>query len=153
MTGPGNQPLFEANGCLQMAGNRLQDARALLNDDNGTNQGCCFFSHQTAEMSLKGLIWYYTEKTPQRAHSLRLLIQELEQTSFNNHPDYDSMTSKTSILERHYIGSRYAYEDDHGNIVGDYTRREAEDSVAAATHIYEVARSVVPPWEPDSESG
>lgn len=153
MTEPGNQPLFEANGCLQMAGNRLHDAKALLNNDNGTNQGCCFFSHQTAEMSLKGLIWFYTEETPSRVHSLRLLLKELEQTSFRNHPDYDVMIGKTSGLERHYIGSRYDYEDDRGNILRDYTRREAEDSVAAATHIYEAARSIVPPWEPDDGPG
>ncbi len=63
------------------------------------------------------------------------------------------MTSKTSILERHYIGSRYAYEGDHGNIVVDYTRREAEDSVTAATQIYAVARSVVPRWERDGGPG
>lgn len=153
MTGPGNQPLFEANGCLQMAGNRLQDARALLSDDNGTNQGCCFFSHQTAEMSLKGLVWHYTETTPDRTHFLHTLLQTLEKSDFANHPAFSSLMTSISVVENHYIGSRYAYEDDHGNIVVDYTRREAEDSVAAATHIYEVARSVVPPWEPDSESG
>ena len=51
------------------------------------------------------------------------------------------------------MASRYGYEYEHGNFVSDYTRREADDSVAAATHIYEVARSVVPAWEPGDGSG
>ena len=51
------------------------------------------------------------------------------------------------------MASRYEYEYEQGNFVSDYTRREAEDSVAAATHIYEVARSIVPAWEPGDGSG
>lgn len=147
MTGHVNPPLFEANGCLHMAGNRLQDARALLWNEEGSNQGCCFSSHQTAEMSLKGLIWYYTKTTPERTHSLHSLLETLEKSDLANHPAFPSLMTSISVMENHYMASRYEYEYEHGNFVSDYTRQEAEDSVAAATHIYEVARSVVPAWE------
>lgn len=150
MTTPGNHPLFEANGCLRKAGNRLQDARALLEDGIGTNEGCCFASHQTGEMSLKGLIWYHTGEIPERTHDLQSLRQTLEGTAFVEHPDFPSITNSIFVVENHYIGVRYVYEDGYGNIKSDYTRQEAEDSLAAATLIYEIARSVVPAWEPNA---
>lgn len=150
MTTPDNQPLLEANGCLRKAGNRLQDARALLGDGGGTNEGCCFASHQTGEMSLKGLIWYHTGKIPERTHDLQSLLETLKGTTFGEHPDLPSITNSISVVENHYIGARYVYEDGYGNIKPDYTRQEAEDSLAAATLIYEIARSIVPAWEPSA---
>lgn len=144
MTAPDNKPLFEANGCLHKARNRLRDTQALLRDENGTNEGCCFASHQTGEMSLKGLVWYYTGEIPERTHDLQRLLQTLAGTEFGEYPDLHSITNSISVVENHYIRARYVYEDALGNIKSDYTRQEAEDSLAAATHIYKIARSLVP---------
>lgn len=150
MTKSGNHPLFEANGCLHKASNRLQDARALLRDETGTNEGCCFACHQTGEMSLKGLVWYHTGAIPERTHDLQSLLQILEGTEFGEHPGLPSIINSIFVVENHYIGVRYVYEDGFGDIRSDYTRQEAEDSLATATRIYEIARSVVPAWEPDA---
>lgn len=139
MNAPSNQHLFEANGCLKMAEGQLAGARSQLHGtDTGTYRRSCFASHQTIEMSLKGLTWFHTKSAPKQTHSFRKLLSNLE-----DFPQFQHLQEQIVALEALYIGSRYVYEDQDGNLVEDYSRSEAERAYLVAKDVYETIRGIV----------
>ena len=140
MTEPDTRRLFEANGCLAMAAGQLSGAREqLLGTGAGTYRRSCFASHQTIEMSLKGLIWFQTGNAPKHTHSFRKLIGSLD-----NYPEIQDALTRILDLEHIYIGSRYGYEDEDGNLILDYTKEEAKKAYDTAKFVYDAIRSNVP---------
>ena len=140
MRGRSREYLFEANGCLTMAKGQLDGALIQLNGGGaGAYRRSCFTAHQTIEMSLKSLIWYHTKSSPRQTHSFRDLISALQ-----DFPQIHLIRDDIIALESLYIGSRYVYRDEHGNLLPDYTKSEAEEAYRVAKEVYKLIRNIVP---------
>jgi len=127
----------EAERWLKTAEGDLETAVVLFKNKKFAHS--CFHSHQAGEKAIKA-VWYLLEADPW-GHSIKKLIQDLENVDLNTKKKFETLTKSAVSLDRYYIPTRYP------NGLPDLTPEEAfleEDAKACidtARKIVDVVKS------------
>lgn len=93
----------EAERWLKTAEADLETAVVLL--QNNKYPHSCFHSQQAGEKAMKA-VWYLLEADPW-GHSIKKLIQNLENVDVNTKKKFEEVTKNAILLDRYYIPTRY----------------------------------------------
>lgn len=129
----------EALRWLDTAEDDLDSARILKAE--GKFAHSCFHAQQAGEKALKA-VWYFSDADPW-GHSIRKLIEDLEEIDAGLFQSVKSLTQAGTVLDRFYIATRYP------NGLPEITPREAffkEDAEAcleSAGAIFQKVRAII----------
>jgi HEPN domain-containing protein len=101
----------------------------------------CFHSQQSAEKSVKGLL-YHQLKTPPRTHLMSELFRLLNPNPF------DAIRVEILLLDRFYIPTRYPDALPGSLAEGMPDKKDAEGAIITARQLLEIATE----WINDSEN-
>ncbi len=110
-------------------------ASALANCEKELYEETCFESHQAAEKAIKGLLSHFHRE--RRGHSITFIILDAG-------IDVPAeIKNCASILDKHYIPSRYPDVYDEGAPMDYYTKEDAEKCIRCAETILKWVESIV----------
>lgn len=125
----------EAERWFNTAQGDLDSAIILLKNDRYAH--ACFHSQQSGEKAMKA-IWYFLDADPW-GHSIKKLIQGLEQVDLNTYKRFERLEKRAVLLDRFYITTRYP------NGLPDLTPEEAylkEDAVKCIENAEKILNEV-----------
>jgi HEPN domain-containing protein len=93
----------EAERWFKTAQGDLDSAIILLKNSRYAHS--CFHSQQSGEKAIKA-VWYYLDADPW-GHSIKKLIQDLEQVDLNTYAKFKTLEKCAVQLDRFYITTRY----------------------------------------------
>jgi HEPN domain-containing protein len=117
---------------LRQAESDLRHARHAR--DDGDFDWAAFACHQAAEKAIKAV--FQKRHLDAWGHTLSLLLTNLPPEA---RPE-PAIVDQAKALDKHYIPTRYPNGFERGAPVDFYTRRDADESIAAAETILEFCR-------------
>jgi HEPN domain-containing protein len=132
--------VYEALRWLRTAEGDL-DAAAVLRE-NAKFAHACFHAQQAGEKALKA-VWYYADADPW-GHSIRKLIEDLENVDLSLYDRLKSLLRAGTILDRFYIPTRYPNGLPELTPGEAYQDEDAEECVRKATEILIAVKSLLP---------
>jgi HEPN domain-containing protein len=117
---------------LRQAESDLRHARHAR--DDGDFDWAAFACHQAAEKAIKAV--FQKRHLDAWGHTLSLLLTNLPPEA---RPE-SAIVDQAKALDKHYIPTRYPNGFERGAPVDFYTRRDADESIAAAETILEFCR-------------
>jgi HEPN domain-containing protein len=102
--------------------------------DDGDHDWAAFASHQAAEKAIKAL--FQRLHLEAWGHVLSILLSNLPSERAAD----AALVDRAKELDKHYIPTRYPNGFERGAPVDFYTRREADEAIAAAEAILEFCR-------------
>ena len=106
---------------------------AVILKDKGKFAHSCFHAQQAGEKAVKA-VWYFADADPW-GHSVKKLIDDLEQVNLNLFKNLEKLTRFGMLLDRFYIPTRYP--NGLPDITPDqaYNQKDAVDAVKYAKKI------------------
>jgi HEPN domain-containing protein len=102
----------------------------------------CFHAQQAGEKALKA-VWYYADADPW-GHSIRRLIEDLENEDLNLFDRLKSLLRAATILDRFYIPTRYPNGLPELTPGEAYLDEDAEQCIQHASEILAAVKSLLP---------
>jgi HEPN domain-containing protein len=102
----------------------------------------CFHAQQAGEKALKA-VWYYADADPW-GHSIRRLIEDLENVDLSLHDRLKSLLRAGTVLDRFYIPTRYPNGLPELTPGEAYLDEDAEECIRQATEILAAVKSILP---------
>lgn len=129
-------PLEEGRRWLEQAGEDLRWAKDLA--ERGGYHIACFLAQQIGEKALKAVLYAHGEEIV-IGHS----IERLSRTGSGWEPKLKEHVTRWSILDGHYVPTRYPNSLPDSIPARVYTRDAAAEAVRLAEEIVEFARGVL----------
>lgn len=129
----------EAERWFKTAQGDLDSAMVLLK--NSRYAHACFHSQQSGEKAVKA-VWYYLDADPW-GHSIKKLIQDLEQVDLNTYAKFKALEKCAVLLDRFYITTRYPNGLPELTPEEAYLEEDATQCIENAEKIIDAVRSIL----------